>query len=35
MILQFSSEWAFEARETMAWIAADDLKERVNCDRRG
>ena len=35
MILQFSSEWAFEARDTMAWIGADDLKDRVNCDSRG
>lgn len=35
MTLQFSSEWALEARAAMAWTAVEDLKERVSCDRRG
>jgi len=35
MTLQFSSEWALEARAAMAWIAGEDLKDRVSCDRRG
>jgi hypothetical protein len=30
MTLQLSSEWAFEARDTIAWIAADDFMGRVN-----